>query len=414
MRDWSDLVTVLAPRNSDNFCKISRRQNRAPYLYLDVADTLNTLLILPEKSLWQNQWQNLRGSYCLIPDTDWEDIIPDRGNIEIPELEIDIKQATERWRLQLQNHHRNKIYSWEHQGINLEFPCLIFDAISGDNILVNIPEAKIIGIEEIIVFTPREVEIELDNNIEIIDNFVPSSIRGWRGKEIRLTQPEALIKIKDAVITWQSREQEQPQLIGLRMKGRKIIYLDAPSFCYPPQSENVSLSYKIENADSQSIIAQNSLNIPTNSQWTEINLSSWITEGGNYYAAFWQVEKQWSYHFEVYQEYQVTQHQGYRNLEICDCDNNLLSIPERYTDINEFWAAIIKLNNLYPFEELSFRLKNNKEQYQFQTPADSSGKLTLFLATLYDCLPVRDRYSLDVKKSGLEFQRLLQIGHLIS
>ena len=414
LRDWNDLITVLNPRNNNSFSSIAKRSNPEPYLYLDVADTLDTLLVLPEQSLWKKEWKNLEYSYCSISDTDWEGDISSNGSLEITELEKNIERAADRWCFELQNHDHNKIHSWEHQGINPEFSCLIFDAISGDNIRVNFPEAKIIGIEEIIVFTPREVEIEPDNNIEIIDNLVPSSIRGWRGKEIRLIQSEAQIKIQDVEIVWRSQSETQPKLIGLRLKGKKNIYINAPTFYYPPRRENLIISYSIEDINSKSIIARDVFSTYDFNSWNSFDLSNHIKCSGNYYATFWHQEKQWLYKFEVRQEYQVTKHHGYRDLEIRDRDNNFLSIPAKYTDIDKFWADEIKFCNLYPFEELSFCFKNNNEQYQFQTQADSSGELTLSLATLNDCLPESDRYSLDVKKSGLEFQRVLQIGYLIS
>ena len=169
LRDWSDLIALLTPREGASDRSIRRRHNQPPYLYLDVADTLNTLLILPEQSLWKKEWRNLRGTYCLIPEAGWEDNIPTQGNLEIPELEIDIKKTAHEWSFQLQNHYRNQIYQWKHKGVDAAFPCLVFDAISGDYIRINIDKPEIKGIGEIILYTPREVKIEVDNNIEIVD-----------------------------------------------------------------------------------------------------------------------------------------------------------------------------------------------------------------------------------------------------
>jgi hypothetical protein len=414
IRDWSDLITVLTPRTGKNDRSIIKIRNRPLYLYLDVGDTLNTLLILPEQSIWKNQWRNLRGTYCQIPEAGWEDDIPSHGNLEIPELEIDVKQAADKWTCQLQNHHRNQIYQWEHEGINLEFPCLIFDAISGDHIRIDISAAKIIGIAEIVLFTPKEIEIELDNNIEVIDAFVPSSIRGWRGKEIRLIESKTLIQLQGITIDWQLREEEQPQLIGKRIKATNMIYINPPTFYYPPIKKEITLNYLIENIDKKTIIAKDYWVLFINSRWTDINLWAWITEAGNYQAKFWQQEKQWSYRFEVRQEFQIDQYQEYRNIEICDRHNNILSIPTKYDNPDNFWAEKIKLNNLYPLEELTFNLKSDHEHYIFHSQADSLGELTLSLAALYGYLPKCEGYSLDVKQSGTEFKRILQVGYFIS
>ena len=395
LRDWNDLITVLTPRGGKSDRSILKRQNQLPYLYLDVANTLNTLLILPEQSLWKDEWQNLRGTDCLILNTDWQCTIPSQGNLEIPELEINITKEAEKWTYQLQNHNHIKIYQWEHDGINSELPCLVFDAISGEYVKIDISEPNIIGIEEIIVLTPKEIEIELDNDIEVIDNLIASSISGWRGKQIRLLESEAFIQIQDVIISCKLQEQEQTQLKGLRLKGRKVVYLNVPTLYYPPQKENININCLIENLDRKEIIARNCLTLSTDDNWIEIDLSLCILETGNYQATFWQQEKSWSYRFAVQREYKITQHLKYRNFEIYDFHNNLLSIPTKYNDLDEFWAEKIQIINLYPLEELSFRLKSDREQYILHPQADSLGKLTLSLTSLEHYLPKCDRYTLD-------------------
>ena len=198
------------------------------------------------------------------------------------------------------------------------------------------------------------------------------------------------------------------------IKGKKNIYINALTFYYPLQEQQITLNYQIESIDSKSIIAKDYFYTYSDNAWNSLNLGQWITNAGNYQAAFWHKEKQWSYRFEVMPEYRIDRHQGHPSLEIRDRNNNLLLIPAKYSDIDKFWSEEIKLDNLYPLEELTFNLKNDREQYQFQIQADSLSKITLSLATLYDCLPKCDHYSLDVKKSSYEFVRILQIGYFIS
>ncbi|MGL5793672.1 MAG: hypothetical protein ACRC06_04570 [Waterburya sp.] len=181
------------------------------------------------------------------------------------------------------------------------------------------------------------------------------------------------------------------------------------------QVKELTINYLIESIEQQNIIAKEHFVIPTNDKWSQIELSQWITESGNYQIEFWQQEKQWSYRFEVKQQYCIAQHQGHRNLEIYDRHNNVLSIPTKYDNLDNFWAEEIKINNLYPLEKLTCKLKSDREQYIFHSQADSLGELTLSLAFLEHYLPKCDRYSLDFQQqSGAEFRKILQVGYFIS
>ncbi len=170
----------------------------------------------------------------------------------------------------------------------------------------------------------------------------------------------------------------------------------------------------IKNVDYKSIIAKESLVISANDKWSQIELSLWITESGNYQVEFWQQEKHWSYRFEVCGEHHITQHHRYRDLKIYDRHNNPLSIPAQYKNTDRFRPKTIKIDNLYPLEELTFKLNSDREPYTFQIQADSLGETTLSLASLYDHLSHCDRYTLDLKKSGSEFIRILQVGYFVS
>jgi hypothetical protein len=196
-------------------------------------------------------------------------------------------------------------------------PCLIFDAIAGNHLLINSIDPKIIGVEEIICFTSKEVETEFDNGIEIIDNYIPSSIKGWRGKHLKLIKSEALILLKfteEAIINWQLREVQQPQLQGLRLKGKKIIYIKAPIFWYPPHEQNINLKVLVEDINKRTIIDRSVETVTSNKSWSNIKLSQWITQPSQYEAKFWVEQQQWSYRFEVRSNYSISNFKEFKQL----------------------------------------------------------------------------------------------------
>lgn len=420
LRNWNALIKVLTPRTmSSRSQSVISRRSKSLILSLDVTDSLDTQLVLPKQTLWKSAWQNLRGTYCQIPEADWENIIPNYGNLEIPELVVNVNKIAENWSWQLLNHNGQSLLKWYYTGINNQLPCLIFDAITGNHLKLHLSKPTIIGLEEIICFTPKEIQPEMGNGIELLDSCIPSSVRGWRGWQIRLTIPESSIVLnlsetgESQLICWKLAENEQPVLKGLRLKGRKPIYLEAPTFWYPPLNQTLTVNIFIENISERTTMTRTSETIFPNEKWFAIPLNQWITEPGFYEAHFWIDSRRRSYQFEVQLNYQSVQSTELNGLKIrSDSGVTELDLPIKHNTTEKFWAERIKIEGLWPLEEVILFLLNDCEKISYQFQADSLGVLLLNLAPFQDLLPESNWYALDYQRLGLEPQRLIEMSTL--
>ncbi|MHC5731256.1 MAG: hypothetical protein ACYTXY_45630, partial [Nostoc sp.] len=127
----------------------------------------------------------------------------------------------------LLDHRKNCLNEWKLEGVARNLPCLIFDAGTGEHLNLDSTNPSIRGAKEIIFFTPKGVCLDFGNGIEIVDTCVPSSIRGWQGKQLTLTTKESsivFIAFSDEEITtfptisWKVSSEEQPSLRGLKLK----------------------------------------------------------------------------------------------------------------------------------------------------------------------------------------------------
>ncbi|WP_199315123.1 MULTISPECIES: hypothetical protein [Oscillatoriales] len=420
LRNWNALIQVLTPRSgSGRTQSIISRRGKPLVLSLDVTDSLNTQLVLPEQTIWKPAWRNLRGTYCQIPEANWENIIPRSGYLEIPELLINVNQTAENWSFQLLEHNRQSLLQWYYTGINNQLPCLIFDAITGNHLPLCLSKPTIIGSEEIICFTPKEIQPELANGIELLDGCIPSSLRGWRGWQIRLTIPESSIVLnlpetgQSQLICWKLADDEQPVLKGLRLKGKKPIYLEAPTFWYPPLNQTLTVNVLIENITERTIIARTLETLLPNKRWFAISLNQWITEPGCYEGRFWFESRRWSYRFEVQSNYQSSGLTELNSLKIrSDSGFSEVDLPIKHVTLEEFWAERIKFDGLWPLEEVILFLANSNEIISYQFQANPSGVLAINIAALHDLLLESNWYALDYQRLGLEPQRLLEMNIL--
>ncbi len=329
---------------------------------------------------------------------------------------IDINQASEDWSCQLLNHNRQSLLKWHYEGIVSALPCLVFDASTGNHLPLRLPNPVIVAVEEIICFTPQDIQPEFTNGIEILDSYIPSSIRGWRGRQIRLTAPESSIVLtlpqsdRPQLIQWKLTADEQPSLRGLRLKGKKAIYIEAPTFWYPPHQTALTLNVLIENVSLKTIIARSLETLSPNRRWFVIPLKQWIPEPGCYEARFWFEQERWSYRFEVRSNYQIYQIPQGDNLRIESYSGgSKANLPIKHDAPEKFWSEVIKFEGLWPLEEVIFFLTDSNEKIPYQLQADASGSITLDLSVLHNLLPEAKWYALDYQRLGLEPQRLLEM-----
>ena len=135
LRNWDNLASVLTPQrvSSTRANQIIRQRKRELILSLDTLE-LNLQLVLPEQSLWRKEWKNLSNSFCRIPQTKWESNINYPHSLEIPELCANLHTLSDRWTWQLKDANKCDLIEWHCDGVNDNFPLLIFDAETGDHL----------------------------------------------------------------------------------------------------------------------------------------------------------------------------------------------------------------------------------------------------------------------------------------
>lgn len=421
LRNWKTLIQVLTPkeRSQRNSQKIRSRRPKPLSLVLDIFDSLNIQLILPEQSLGKSQWQRLGGTFCQIPEARWEGNISTSGELTICTEPVNVSTVAEQWIWQLLDHRGNCLIDWKLEGIASDFPCLIFDAWTGDRINLDPANPTIRGTQEIIFFTPRDAQLDCAEGIEIIDSCVPCSIRGWQGQQLTLKTKDSsivLIVFSDGeistfrAISWKLSSEEQPSLRGLQLKGKKSVYIEIPTFWYPPVEGEISLNVSIDNILHQRTIITTTEKISPRINWQAISLAQWITEPGKYEAHFWNQSHRWSYKFEIELDYHIEEKLDSNELKISSAlQGRIGSLPIQYDNPDKFWTEEIQIEALWPLEVLTFNLSERQEKVFYLGQADTSGNLRMSLAALYDLLPGSDWYALDYQRLSSEPERLVEM-----
>jgi hypothetical protein len=420
LRSWDSLIEVLTPRPSGSAKKRAiASQRKKPFsLVLDIADTLDIQLVLPEQHIYRKDWKRLQAGYCTIPEVQWEgDINLGTQTVQIPELRQSITQATAQWTWQLRSHMDALLLEWHHAGISPDQLCLIFDAETGEQLL---PQQLGVA-SEIFLFTPKSVERSYGTDIEIIDNFVPCSIAGWYGHLLQRTDHRTEITLvrhnEREPIVWDIASNQTPLLKGLRIKGRQIAYLHRPTVWYPPLTIAKPLNILVEDLQQRQVLTQpdEQVYLEVNESWQEIPLIRWITGSGTYLVRLWNASSQWSATFAVQDSFQLMQPPAGQYLEICDRQQiPHAEFPVVCPTIQEFWLEVLTIKGLWPLETARFVLTNGNEMIHFSKTATTSGHLDIDLAPLRDALSNSPAYALDWLQTA-QTRRLIVCddGHLL-
>ncbi|MEG3439466.1 hypothetical protein V0288_20230 [Pannus brasiliensis CCIBt3594] len=419
LRDWNQLIEILKPRKGSRNQIISHKR-KSLFLFLDVVDTGQTQLILPEQKIWKPDWEKFREASCSIEP--WDGQIPQQGKLEIPELVIEVNKTEPIYSLELLNSDRQIIYDWKTRGIDRSLPCLIFDAMRGTHIPVYLPNAQIIGMEEIIYFCPKEITTKFSGEIETIDPYIPCSIRGWRGQQIRILDRAASIDLAfpddrpPRKILWDRDSEPHPALVGTRLMNLKGIdtYLDPPTFWYPPSDRDLTIQMVLDNLNKRTTVARQTYPRSKSSEWYQIPLQEWITEPDpappalrSRYQVYFEIDyRRWTYQFEIRQNYRILETPSIASptVEL----NTGEPIPCICNSSERFWAKVITIGGLWVLEEIVFLLDNGKESIAYRVQADQSGQVIFNLSALYDALSRSNYYRLEYQRLGLETRKLLE------
>jgi len=362
--------------------------------------------------LWQTAWNNLRGTYCQIQEHGWEATLPNFEGLDIPPLTQAVTCVREKWTWQLRSHTGASLTEWHCEGIAPNLPILIFDAWTGDRLLT---ANGLTGNTEIICFVPSNTQIERSDGIDLLDSFVPCSIRGWRGQQLHLTAPQAQLTFRFPTfvqaLQWSQSQNEYPQLRGLKLKGKQPVYLEVPAVWYPPLPLSKSLSVLIEDLTNRTILTQPDAMVPIGAaqSWQKITLSQWITRSGSYAVRLWNQGDRWSEQFEVRSGFELSQFSGVGRVEVCDRRQTPIQTPIQTTSLAEFWLSELTLRGLWSLEEMTLLLSNGEQTQRYQKQASPSGTLPLNLAAWRDTLSESNRYALSYQRQGEAPQRLLEM-----
>lgn len=414
LRSWDNLIQVLTPQEerSNYRRKLISLRKKPLLLMLDIADSMDIQLVLSAQVLWQSDWRNWRGTYAQIQKHGWETTLPIDGALEIPELTLPLCNIAQGWVWHLRSHTGKPLIEWRCQGVTQDFPVLIFDAWTGDRLVL--PNG-LKGKTEIICFYDKTIQLRMSDGIELIDSFLPCSISGWQGQQLQLISEKAQLTIGSAqstkVIDWDNSQTNYPQLRGIKLKRKESTYLEVPSIWYPPIPLPKTLNIQVEDIENREVLTESNEQVRLSpSSWQQITLSRWINQSGTYVVKLWSGSERWSERFELKSSFSFDQPRPISSIQVCDRTNHPIEIPRQISSSGEFWLEELALRNLWPLEEVEFFLSNGQEDYKFVRQANVSGILSLNLAALRDVLSESDWYGLSYQGSGEERCGLLEIS----
>ncbi|MDG2992006.1 hypothetical protein L3556_13855 [Candidatus Synechococcus calcipolaris G9] len=422
LRSWDNLIQVLTPQEQSQTTRrgIIDWRKKPLVLALDVADSMDIQLCLPEQRLYRKDWKALSRSHCKITEISWEgDIDLGSGIVEIPAKNRAVHHHQPSWTWQLRSHTDASLTEWHCEGIAPNLPVLIFDAWTGDRLLFS---SELKGSTEIICFFASSTQLEFSDGIELLDGFVPCSIAGWRGQQLLLTAAQSELTVRFANGTqsflWSQVQANHPQLRGLKLKGRQPVYLDVPTIWHPPLPLSKTVKILVEDLTHRAILTalDETLTVAANANWQSIQLSQWITRSGSYVVRLWTEDHRWSEQFEVKSSFELNQPPHKSVLVVCDRTQTPMEIPLQVPAPADFWLSELTLHGLWALEEIMLLLTGDAITRRYRQQATISGVLTITLAAWRDVLPESNGYALSYQRQGEAPQRLLEMvsGGLIS
>jgi hypothetical protein len=412
LRSWETLTKVITLRDTTS----ARRRLfslRPKELFLELnLETLDTQLVLPEQAIWKPSWnKDLRGTYCQIPEAEWEETLPPEGGLEIPELVVPVEIATKKLNLTLFDHKGSELHQWSYNELSNDLACLIFDARTGEHIPLNPLKPTIIGTAEVICFTPKGSIIEPGIGVELRDRGIPSSLRGWHGLHLERIATEASINLRyspteTTKIQWEARSTE-PILQGLQLLGRKTVYLSIPTLWLPITPQAVTLNLLVENMVDKSVVLRQLVELAAREEQL-FSLEPWIQNHGHYVIKLWNATYQWSNRFEIRNSYHI-ENSAASLFEIHYQNQDYIHLPIQLGKVNQFWAANIELIGLWPLEPVKLWLSNGNVETICTLQANRLGSLEISLDQFYDLLPKSNFYILSYQPPGQEPQKLLEV-----
>jgi hypothetical protein len=415
LRSWDNLIQVLTPQGRSQTTRrgIIGLRKKPLSLRLDSVDSMDIQLCLPPQLLWQSGWNQFRETYCQIQEHGWETTLPHAGGVEVPALVQTVNQVCQRWIWQLRSHTGVSLTEWYCEGIAPNIPVLIFDAWTGDRLLFG---SELKGSTEIICFFASSTQVEFSDGIELLDGFIPCSIAGWRGQQLLLTTAHAKLTVRFANGTqsflWSQAQSDHPQLRGLKLKGRQLVYLDIPGIWHPPLPVSKAVKILVEDLTHRAILTapDETLTVAANPHWQSIQLSRWITRSGDYSVRLWTQDHRWSEQFEVKSSFELSQPLDGAALVVCDRTQTPIQTPLQVPSLTDFWLSELTLRGLWALEEVTLLLTDGTITQRYRQQATIAGALTINLATWRDVLLESNEYALSYQRQGEEPQRLLEIG----
>lgn len=416
LRSWENLIQVLIPQEQSQITGrgITGLRKKPLVLALDMADSMDIQLCLPEQRLYRKDWKSLSRSHCKMTEISWEgDIDLGSGIVEVPAMSQAVHNPQSSWTWQLRSHTGASLTEWNCEGIVSNIPVLIFDAWTGDRLLFS---SELKGSTEIICFFASSTQVEFSDGIKLLDSCVPCSIVGWRGQQLLLTTAQAQLAFRFAngaqFFLWCQVHTNYPQLRGLKLKGKQPVYLEIPAIWHPPLPLSKSVKILVENLTDHTILTapDEALTVAANANWQSIQLSRWITRSGSYAVRLWTQDNRWSEQFEVKSSFELSQPPNGSALVVCDRTETPLEIPLQVPAIADFWLSELTLRSLWALEEIMLLLTDGTTTQRYRQQATIAGALTINLTVWRDVLPESTGYALSYQRQGESPQRLLEIG----